>query len=348
MAAAVKVNTPPGRTWKRLKILVLGCGSIGGRHARNAKSLGVADLVLVDPDLDRAARLAAELGTDLVYADYREAARKNPDLDAALICTPSSMHVKPAIFFARRRVSLFIEKPLSDGLAGVATLKRLRDENSLAVMMGHSFLFEEGFVKLGKLLEKKVVGDVHFAAYLQGQYLPDWHPEEDYRAEYAARGDLGGGALLTLASHSFYIIERMLGPVAAVRGAFVGRLGDLEVDVDDSAFMLLETEDGIPVQTMNNFITKVHQHRLIIEGTRGAIEQDFANKRITITLKGRRPRVISARADNNARFKREMRHFLEVLDGGRMRDGFHLEDGIRFLRIAKRARRIGGAGGDPA
>ena len=29
-----------------------------------------------------------------------------------------------------------------------------------------------------------------------GQYLPDWHPWEDYRASYSGRADLGGGALL--------------------------------------------------------------------------------------------------------------------------------------------------------
>ena len=320
---------------------MLGCGSIGSRHARNAKSLGVADLVLVDPDRDRAGRLGAELGTDLVYADYEEAARKNPDLDAALICTPSSMHVKPAIFLAKRRVSLFIEKPLSDGLKDVSALKDLRDRHSLVVMMGHSFVFEEGFVRLREMLDEKVVGDVYFATYLQGHYLPDWHPKEDYRAEYTARSDLGGGALLTLASHSLYIIDRMLGPVASIRGAFVGRRGDLEVDVDDSALMLLETEDGIPVQTLNNFITRVHQHRLIIEGSKGVIEQDFANQRITVTLRGKEPDVIPVKADNNTRFMREMEHFLRALKEGRIRDGFRLEDGIRFLKIAEKARRRG-------
>ena len=324
-----------------MKILVLGCGSIGSRHARNAKSLGVDGLVLVDPDRDRAGRLGAELGTDLVYADYEEAARDNPDLDAALICTPSSMHVKHAIFLAKRRISLFIEKPLSDGLEDVSTLKDLRDEHSLVVMMGHSFVFEEGFARLKEMLDEKIVGDVYFATYLQGQYLPDWHPKEDYKVEYTARRDLGGGALLTLASHSFYIIERMLGPVASIRGAFVGRRGDLEVDVDDSVFMLLETEDGIPVQTLNNFITRVHQHRLIIEGSRGVIEQDFANQRVTVTLRGKEPDVISVKADNNTRFKREMEHFLRSLREGMVQDGFRLEDGMRFLEIAEKARRRG-------
>ena len=60
-----------------------------------------------------------------------------------------------------------------------------------------------------------------------------------------------------------------------------------------------------------------------------------------MTLRGKEPDVIPVKADNNTRFMREMEHFLRALKGGRIRDGFRLEDGIRFLKIAEKARRRG-------
>ena len=55
--------------------------------------------------------------------------------------------------------------------------------------MGHSYMFEKGFKKLKSLLTKKIIGDIYFVNYMQGQYLPDWHPWANYRKEYTARKD---------------------------------------------------------------------------------------------------------------------------------------------------------------
>ena len=78
--------------------------------------------------------------------------------------------------------------------------------------------------RLGRLLAARV----HF-----GEYLPAWHPWEDYRQGYAARADLGGGVLLTQC-HSLDYLPWLVGEVESVWG-FVGKLSDLEVDVDDTA-----------------------------------------------------------------------------------------------------------------
>lgn len=266
------------------------------------------------------------------------AIRENPDLDAAVICTPSSLHVQPAIFFIKNKIPLFIEKPLSNNLKNVATLSKLRKKNKINVMMGHSFMFEAGFVKLKSLLEKKTIGDVYFASYLQGQYLPDWHPWADYKTEYTARADLGGGALLTLTSHSFYILEWLFGPISRIYGSFIDRIGNLDINVDDTVFFLFQTKNGIPIQSQNNFITSVHQHKLIVEGSKGVIEQDFANQSITITLRGKKPRFISTKTDNNNRFLAEMKYFLKTLKTGNIQKNLDLESGIRFLKFVKRAK----------
>lgn len=318
-----------------MKILVLGCGSIGSRHARNLHSLGIKKLILVDPNLSRAKILGNKLKTELIYDDYIIAVKDNPDIDAAIICTPSSLHLKPAIFFANNKISLFIEKPLSNNLHNTSDLIKLRNKNKIIVMMGHSYIFEKGFVNLKSIINKKIIGDVYFATYLQGQYLPDWHPWADYKTEYSARKDLGGGALLTLTSHSFYVLEWLFGEISKIHGSLISTIGSLKVNVDDSVFLLMETKNGIVIQSQNNFISKVHQHKLIIDGSKGSIEFDFVKQNIKIIKNTKKPKVISTKVKNNERFLNEMKYFLKSLKKKKIQSDLDLESGIRFLKILK-------------
>src|SRR5579863_333865 len=147
-----------------LKILILGCGSIGSRHARNLKSLGVTKLVLCDTSESRLKSLGNEMGTNLLYQDHRIAVKENPDILAAIICTPTALHVKSAIFFAKEKINIFVEKPLSHNLSDVKTLSNLVEKNHLIAMMGHSYMFENGFIKLHSLLKRKMIGDIYLAS----------------------------------------------------------------------------------------------------------------------------------------------------------------------------------------
>ncbi len=319
-----------------MKILILGCGSIGSRHARNLTSLGITKIVLCDPDESRLKSLAKEVGTDMLYKDFKRAAKENPDITAAVICTPTAYHINSAVFFAKKKINLFIEKPLSNSLSGTKLLSKLVNHNKLVAMMGHSYMFENGFIKLQSLLKHKIIGKVYFASYLQGQYLPDWHQKADYRVEYSARKELGGGALLTLTSHTFYVIEWFFGRIKSIDGSILDTLGPLEVNVDDSVFLMLKTKNNIIVQTINNFIVGLHQHKIIVEGEKGRLEYDFVEKKVNIFLRDKKPKILGADKGPNDRYVREMKYFLNRLkDRRKLDDNLDLESGIRFLETVK-------------
>ncbi|HMK32148.1 MAG TPA: Gfo/Idh/MocA family oxidoreductase [Nitrosopumilaceae archaeon] len=319
----------------KLKILILGCGSIGTRHAKNLKSIGEKNIILCDKDQTRLQSLANIIGTNLLYVDYRQAVKENKDLLAAIICTPTSYHVEQALYFAKNGINLFIEKPLSHNLDKVKSLQKIVDSNKLVVMMGHSYMFEFGFIKLKSLLEKKTIGQIYFVTYLQGQFLPDWHPKSDYRVEYTARKNLGGGALLTLTSHSFYLIEWLFGKVQSIRGNIVTRAGKLDVDVDDSVFLLMTTDENVIVQSQNNFIVPIHNHKIIVEGEKGRLEYDFVEKKIKILLRNKRSKILDVYKDPNDRFVKEMKYFLSNLKNNNLDKNLKLESGIRFLQKMK-------------
>lgn len=319
-----------------MKILVLGCGSIGSRHAKNLKSLGIKNLILCDADSKKVKLLGKSLSIKHQFNDYKLAVKENKDIKAAIICTPSSFHIEPAIFFAKNKINLFIEKPLSNNLKGVKGLSKLSSKNNLFVMMGHAYMFEKGFIKLKSLLEKNTIGDVYNATYLQGQYLPDWHPWADYRHEYTANKKLGGGALLTLTSHTFYVIEWLFGRIQKIDGSSIGKRGPLNVDTDDNVFLLMKTKNNITVMTRNDFIVRVHQHKIIIEGEKGRIEYDFVEQQIKLFKHGKQIKIIDVSIDNNVRFKNEMKYFLNNMEQKSISNNLNLSSGIRFLEITKK------------
>ncbi|MBA7582435.1 hypothetical protein ES708_24363 [subsurface metagenome] len=65
-----------------------------------------------------------------------------------------------------------------------------------------------------------------------GEYLPFWHPYEDYRKSYAAKKELGGGVLRTL-SHEIDLVQYWFGEYEKIF-AKISKISDLDIEVDDS------------------------------------------------------------------------------------------------------------------
>lgn len=320
-----------------LKILILGCGSIGSRHASNLKKLGVKDIILCDNNGKRVNKLGEKLHITKIFTDYKIAVKEIPDIFAVLICIPTKFHVDYAIFFARKRIHLFIEKPLSNNLKNIKILERISKQNKIKVMMGHVYFFDDGFNKIKSLLDEKSIGKILHVSYLQGSYLPDWHPKMDYRNEYSARKNMGGGALLTLTSHSFYVLEWIIDEIKNIHGEWVGRMGSLDIDVDDTAFFLFETKKGVIIESHNDFLSRIHQHKLIIEGEKGRLEYDFVKKKIDILITNQKPKKINVIKNNNDRFLKEIKYFIELISTKNQPDkNLKLEKGIHFLKFMKK------------
>src|ERR1041385_8853720 len=101
------------------RALVVGAGSIGQRHLKNLRALGVAQLMACDPDSQRL-EAVSELEVR-GFADFSEAlAVGKPEM--VLICTPPVFHVMQAIEALKIGADVFVEKPLSDRLEKVDCL----------------------------------------------------------------------------------------------------------------------------------------------------------------------------------------------------------------------------------
>ena len=64
-------------------------------------------------------------------------------------------------------------------------------------MVGFQYRYSPTLIKLKEIIEKNTIGNLINGQIANGEYLPYWHPYEDYRKSYASLKKLGGGAILS-------------------------------------------------------------------------------------------------------------------------------------------------------
>lgn len=312
-------------------LLIIGAGSIGRRHTQNARALGLRTIVC-DVDIERAKQLAKETGSENFCADYKKACEENPTIAAAIVATPSRFHVENAKFLADKGIHIFVEKPLAVEIEGIDDLIRSIELKKVVAMMGQSHRFHEGYLCLKNLLGEGIAGKIYHVNLFGGQYLPDWHPKMDYRAEYAAQKKMGGGALYTSMSHVFDSIEWLFGEINDLSG-WKARLSDLEMDADDSVFCLTKTNRDIVVMCQTDFLQRIPKHRMIVVGEKGTIDADFIKHEVSLEFPGEKPLVQRYSFEPNKRYIEELKHFIQLIEDGTARHALDIYTGKRVVEL---------------
>ncbi len=319
-----------------MKILIAGLGSIGRRHLRNLQALGERDILLYRTR--RSSLPDSDLGDFPVVTDLNAALDQRPA--AAIITNPTALHLEVAIPAARAGCHLLIEKPISHNMANVPALRQAVQQGGGQVLVGFQFHFHPGLRQAADWIAAGAIGRPLSARAHWGEYLPNWHPWEDYRQGYSARSDLGGGVILTL-SHPLDYLRWLLGEVDCL-WALTGHLGDLEIDVEDTAEIGLRFRNGALGSVHLDYNQRPPAHTLEVIGTRGTLRWDNSDGSAALYDAGRGEwqRVSPAKQLNlnrpferNDLFLAEMRHFL-ALACGEVQPACSLEDGIVALRLA--------------
>jgi predicted dehydrogenase len=317
-----------------MKTLIAGFGSVGRRHFRNLLALGERDLILYRTrrsTLDDA-EIAAETAGFPVETDLDAALAHRPE--AVIVANPTALHLDVAIPAARAGSHLFLEKPISHSLERVDELCRAVQQGGGHVMVGFQLRFHPGLRLAARWIQDGELGRPLSVRAHWGEYLPGWHPWEDYRRSYSARTDLGGGPVLTLC-HPFDYLRWLLGEVSQL-WAFTGRVSDLEVEVEDVAEIGLRFAGGAIGSLHLDFFQQPPSNTLEITGTQGRLRWDHADGVVQLYQVGRGSWTSTAPPEGferNQMFLEELRHFRSVVRGENA-PVCTLEDGLQALRLS--------------
>lgn len=322
-----------------MRILIAGLGAIGQRHARNLRAVYGDELELMayrqrrlrhvvteSLQLDESRDVEHELGLT-VFDDFDRALSRRPD--AVFVCTPSSQHVALAQRAADAGCHLFIEKPLSDGLEGVEVLRATTAARGVTALVGCQWRYHPCVRRLRDAIESGALGSLRRAEFDYAEYLPDWHPYEDYRSSYAARADLGGGVVLTQI-HDYDLAWWLFGPVRKLR-ASGGHLSTLDIDVEDTVQARLDS-DAVSVCVRQTFAERPPRRTIAVTGEHGSVQVDLLAARLVSDTPAV-PSIEFAGYERNDMFIAEARHFADCVAGA-ARPFVPLEDAIAVLRVA--------------
>lgn len=319
---------------EKRRILVVGCGSIGKRHIGNLLSLDAGEIFAFDVSEERRTEVEALWRLE-TFSDLERSWDKRPH--AVVIATPPSLHIPLALQAAERGCHLFIEKPLAATLERVGDLIETVNRRGLVTLVGCNMRFHPGLRRAKELIASGAVGPVLSLRASFGQYLPDWHPREDYRASYSARSDLGGGIILD-AIHELDYLRWLGGEIQSV-ACFAGRLSSLEIETEDTAALLLRFESGAIGEIHLDYVQRAYRRNAQIVGEKGTVEWDYAARELRWYSAADRQWRTEAESNwqPNDMYLEEMRHFLQCLDGAE-RPALDVVNARRVLEIALAAK----------
>lgn len=333
-----------------MKILMVGLGGIGQRHLRNIRHLfgsGVEVIAyrtrrwtnVVTPELnsDATRNVEKEYGVR-VFLDLKDALAENPGI--AFICNPSNMHLTVARACIEGGCDIFLEKPLSDNLDGVANLIRSAAELKRVAMVGYQLRFHPCLTKFTEVIRSGALGNLLAVRAVVGENLTKWHPYEDYRQMYASRAALGGGVVLSQI-HEFDYLYSLFGLPARVY-ALGGHWSELEVDVEDTASILMSFQIDhrpLPVHLHQDYLQWPPSRQCEVIGSRGKAIMDFRALSVAVMTADRDTQETHAFAglERNQLFLDELRHFFACVRD-RHKPIVDLTDGAQSLRIALAAK----------
>jgi predicted dehydrogenase len=300
-----------------MNVAVVGCGSMGSKHIKHLLELGHR-VFPCEVKEDRLRQVTKRFGLANGYSSHL-AILEAERLDAAVIATDTAMHLPIACDFARRRIPYYSEIPISDTLSGLQSLVTATVESNVVSMVGMVWRFHPAIQKIKVLLNAGRVGKVNTVSCYGGEYLPDWHPGEPYKAEYSALPAKGGGVIVTNVSGVDYL-RFLFGDVENVFAVY-DSVSHIKIEGEDFFMGILQFQNGVFAQVYSDYFQKPTEHRIDIVGDAGRIHWDHRDSAVKLLLYAEPSRQWEESPyelnDFWDLYKEEMRHFLSCAAEGK-------------------------------
>lgn len=262
----MQVSNP---SFSKLRILIVGCGSIGKRHAQVLSELGVEQMTACEPSKEQRESFHALFPSVEMREDYASALAEK-QFDAVFIFTPTGMHLEMAKAALMAGCHVFIEKPLANTSAGVDELKELAEQKGLHVMVGFCFRYHEVLRKAKALLEQGTIGRLINIRALMGEPFAVIQP--NYLNMYYSRYS-GAFELVHDLDLALWYSGQEVSEVHAVYGPF----SDMGMQSPDSIELLLRFQDRMAATVHLDFYQHPRRRQMELMGVKGTVIVEFAS-----------------------------------------------------------------------
>lgn len=217
---------------------IVGAGMISHFHAKaiaeivNASLIGVYSVVNSDGFAKQHNCTAYETLEEML---------SNPEIDIICICTPSGVHMEPAVMSIEAGKHCLIEKPLEVTLERCDKILEAAHKANVKV----ASIFPSRFYEVNKQL-KKSIDEKRFGDLVLGDAYVKWYRTEEYYKSGQWRGTWkydGGGALMNQGIHSIDLLQWYMGPVESVQSV-AANAWHKNIEVEDTIVSTVKFKNG--------------------------------------------------------------------------------------------------------
>ena len=330
-----------------MNILFIGLGSIGQRHLRNIKKIHPKSKIFAfrrkfkTPLLNNNNKIlksSIKKKFKITYLDNL----KNLDqykINIGVICSPSSLHVEESIFLLRKKINIFVEKPLGSNLKNLNLLKRIARKSKKTAMVGFQLKFCPMIKYLQNIILTRKYGNINFISIHHGEHIKNFHKYENYKDLYASKKKLGGGVVLTQIHEIDYLLFLLKNFKLKKLNSISHKISDLKIDVEDfsSSIFSFQNQKGDKVicNLSLNYLEIPRKRKINLIFEKAKIEADLIKQQIII-YKNEKIKIIKKfKYKRNDLFINEMKYFLDkVKNKSKVDEIYGISNAIESLRLA--------------
>ena len=286
---------------KKMKVCFVGVGSIAKRHIRNIKTF----LKDYDVTIDAYRSSKKSLGKDIEeyvdnqYFRYEDVPK---DYDAIFITNPTKFHYDTLLQFKDNAENFFIEKPIVDIADMDKDFNEFKSKNCyVACPIRHGNVI--------KYLKEHIdLDEIDSIRCICSTYLPEWHPDEDYRKSYSAKKELGGGVSIDLI-HEWDYLTYLFGKPTEIF-SILDKVSDLEIDTEDIAIYIAKYEDYL-LELHLDYFGRYPMREIMIFKNDETIVADILNNKIIFK---NREKAFDFSEERNDFQVEELKYFFKLIN----------------------------------
>lgn len=219
-----------------MRVVVIGLGSMGKRRIRLIHKYDSSiEIVGVDHNKERRDSCSKDYGID-VYDNISDCLI-HKQVDSAFICTSPLSHNTIITQCLEHGIHVFTELNLvSDGYEKNI---QLANNNNLVLFLSSTFLYRDEIKKIKSLVAES--NCLLNYTYHIGQYLPDWHPWENYKNFFV--GDKRSNGCREIFAIELPWLSETFGEITNVY-TIKSKISGLEIDYNDNYLVIIEHNSG--------------------------------------------------------------------------------------------------------
>lgn len=237
---------------KKIRVGIIGCGTIAEGQAASAKELENTELVAVSDIVEKNAEaFAKKFGIRHVFTDYREML-KGDLIDAVYNCTPNFMHKQVVVDAANAKKNILTQKPFALTMNDAKEMCEAAEKNHIILYAAFFERFRGYCQALKKCIDSGEIGKlVMIKAQMSHTGIGNfYHPKSEWFGDTALAG---GGCLADMGSHHLDLMRWLVGSEVKAIDAQIDR--PLEQGPEQNAIVNITYKNGVMAQGHWSFRT---------------------------------------------------------------------------------------------